>query len=125
MNMGEKIAAYELQSIQLRRAIATADFNNQLKAIEITGKALCIVLIESVPDSLKQFMDDENVLGQLWNYGQYSTNIVYNRYNFEDYTAVKKAVDELAAVWTEQIQITLENDLEPDRVDIRFRAAYP
>lgn len=121
--MDTKLRGYELESIIDARLSALAEFNKALRRVEVDGIRICEALTAGVPESLRQFVEDEGVLGAVWNHGRYATNIVYDRYGFDGYVAAKKAADELKEAWAGQIVVNIGEDLEPDRVDIRFSVA--
>jgi hypothetical protein len=80
-------------------------------------------LLSAVPKSMQQFVENEGVVSSLFKYGRCSTNIVFERYNFKDFTAAKKAAGELKKAWAEQVTVQVGTNSEPHRVDIRFGVA--
>jgi hypothetical protein len=94
----------------------------RLKQAERREAELRQALQQAVPRMLRELIEEEAVIGNLFRYGRRSTKIKFGEYGLKDFSDIDFAMKKLGKAWDKQITINLDSP-DNDSVGVSFGIA--
>jgi hypothetical protein len=102
------------------RLITLANIETEMKKLSDQEGFLKKTLQDSVPPSLKSFIEGEGVIDDLFKYGQSSRKIVYGgNYGFKNAKQVKRAFQALKKAWQDAVDLKFFEGVHRIEVSIK------
>lgn len=109
----------------IARSSALSKFSKETKDLEDIRKNLEESLISSAPENLREWLNDDLIISNLFEYGKSSRKLYFSddHYGFTGENDIRKKLKELSKSWKNIVSIKIETS-EAYRIEIKFNIVY-
>lgn len=96
-----------------------------IKQLEKEAEELKEILISSVPENLKEWLNEDLIISNLFEYGKSSRKLYFGRgdYGFRGENDIRKKMKELSENWKDVVLIKIKKS-EPHRIEVKLNVVY-
>jgi hypothetical protein len=121
-NKNNKVQPSCIGKSLINRSRMVTSLMNQLVVQIEADKTLKKQLIEAAPETLREWLVEDLILENLFEFGIASRKIVFNKdYDFGNLSDVTKKMKQLGKAWDKVITIVVDNEPEPHRVQVKIK----
>lgn len=111
---------FQFARVRDQQLSIVADVQKVLSLAWRESSILATSLRAAVPQRLRRFVREQDVVDILLTYGLFSSRYDYGLRGLQSYKSVARAIEELRIAWKDNVTITIDDPGEHGRVSIRY-----